>query len=59
MMEGEEGDLSRAQERRASTGPDAEADRKPRSEEEMRAEAEMLRREMDGVVEGGGENGRV
>ena len=59
MMEGEEGDLGKAQERRAWTGPDAEEDRRPRSEEEMREEAEMLRREMDGDVEGEGKNGQV
>ncbi|KAL9619700.1 MAG: hypothetical protein Q9160_005720 [Pyrenula sp. 1 TL-2023] len=54
MMDGEEGDVGGHMERRNKgqkwTGPDNEA-RKPRSEEEMNADADMLRKEMDKEVD--------
>jgi bis(5'-adenosyl)-triphosphatase len=51
MMDGEEGNVGKHLKERDGgakgwTGPDAEV-RKPRSEEEMREEADMLRREME------------
>jgi bis(5'-adenosyl)-triphosphatase len=51
MMDGEEGNIAKYLKERdkgakAWTGPDAE-ERKPRSEAEMREEADMLRREME------------
>lgn len=54
MMDGEEGDVGGHMERRSKgqkwTGPDNEA-RKPRSEEEMNVEADMLRKEMEKEVD--------
>jgi bis(5'-adenosyl)-triphosphatase len=51
MMEAEEGNIGKQLNERDEgakgwTGPDAE-ERKPRSEEEMKQEADMLRREME------------
>jgi bis(5'-adenosyl)-triphosphatase len=53
MMDGEEGNVGkhlreRDERTKSWTGPDAE-DRKPRSEAEMKEEADMLRREMDSM----------
>ena len=53
MMEGEQSNIEkhlneRDERLRDWTGPDAEA-RKPRSEEEMKEEADMLRREMESL----------
>ncbi|GAM88294.1 hypothetical protein ANO11243_063270 [Dothideomycetidae sp. 11243] len=47
MLDGEEGDVGAALRARAAARMKIDADRKDRSEEEMRAEAEMLRREME------------